>query len=76
LWNRVWEYIRKLNPGVKGRRHCFRRGGTKTSSKTVKSSYFDNPSKEANGHSEQESFHNPKIYSTWKKNSTDFISIP
>ena len=31
--HRVWEYIRKLNPGGKGRRHWFKRGGTKTSSK-------------------------------------------
>jgi len=38
------ECIRKLNPGGKGRRCRFRRGGTKTSSKTVKGSHFDHRS--------------------------------
>jgi hypothetical protein len=66
---RVWEYIRKLNPGGKGIRYWSRRGGTKTSSKEVKRSYFDHRSKESTlgnwtesqGHSEQESFHNQKF---------------
>ena len=42
---RVRECIRRLNPGGKGRRCRFRRGGTNTTSKTVKGSHFDHRSR-------------------------------
>jgi hypothetical protein len=45
MYSRVWECMRKLNPGGKGRRCQFRRGGTKTSSKEVKGSHSDHRSR-------------------------------
>jgi hypothetical protein len=41
MFSKVRECIRRLNPGVKGRRCRFRRGGTNISSKTVKGTHID-----------------------------------
>ena len=61
-----------MHYGGKDRRYWFRRGGTKTSSKEVKRSYFDHRSKESQGHSEQESFHNPKFNQNIEQTSFQF----
>jgi hypothetical protein len=73
---RVWECIRKLNPGGKGRRYWFRRGGTKTISKAVKGSHFDHRSRRIRVMANRIHFATPKSKPFGKTNWTDSISLP